>query len=202
MNVIIYTRVSTEDQSTAPQTLELSEYASRQGMTVKAEFSDIISGTRAKRPGLDAMLALVAQGGIDAILAVKLDRIGRSVLNVAQLMGSLDRLGCALICPGQGIDTRKSNAAGRLQLAMLSAVAAFERELIRERTIAGLRVARAKGIQLGRPSPSMASDPTAIVAAWRASNGSYRQLAGLLGGVSVSTAWRMAREVKDKTLVA
>lgn len=205
MNVLIYARVSTErkkdkngnllpGQTVEPQLLELRTHCTRNDWVIVQEFTDTISGTKAARPGLDAMLARITQPGVDAVLCVKLDRIGRSVLNVAKLVEHFDTLGVAFICPGQGIDTRKSNPAGRFQLAMLAAVAALERDMISERTKAGLAVVRANGTQLGRPSKRLIAQPAPVIAKWRETRGTYRELAKLLGGISHAYARQLARE--------
>lgn len=184
MNIALYSRVSTNDQDVAAQVLELRSHCSRQGWSVISEYTDIISGAKAVRPGLDALLERCASGGVDAMVVVKLDRLGRSLLNVAMLIKKLDDMGVALICSSQGIDTRKDNPCGRFQLNMLSAVAEFERSLIRERTRAGLAVARANGKVLGRPSQTLISETQRepILRQWEAHGrqGGYRALAVLL----------------------
>jgi DNA invertase Pin-like site-specific DNA recombinase len=97
------------------------------------------------------MMTRIRKGGIHAVLVAKLDRLGRSLPHLIQIVAELDSLGVGLIVPSQGIDTSTNNPAGRLQLNVLAAVAEFEREIIRDRTRAGLAVARAKGKRLGRP---------------------------------------------------
>jgi len=195
MNVIFYLRVSTDDQTLAPQRLELKDHAQRLGAVVVQEYSDVISGATAARPGLDALIARCAAGGVDAVLAVKIDRLGRSVLNVVGLIERLEAMGVGVICPGQGIDTRKDNPCGRMQYQIIAAVAEFERSMIRERTRAGLRVARANGKVLGRPSAKAVAPNlrASVIAQWRAEGGvGLRALASRLGGVSVATAQKWA----------
>jgi DNA invertase Pin-like site-specific DNA recombinase len=97
-------------------------------------------------------MTLVRRGRIDAIVCFKLDRLGRSLTHLAQLIGELQTNRVALICTSQGIDTSASNPAAQLQLNILCAVAEFEREIIRERVNAGLKAARARGARFGRPS--------------------------------------------------
>lgn len=80
-----------------------------------------------------------------------MDRLGRSLQHLAQLIGEFEIHGCALVSTSQGIDTSESNPAGRLQLNVLSAVAQFEREVIVERVRSGLDAAKARGVTLGRP---------------------------------------------------
>lgn len=177
--------------------MELREWAARQGAVVVAEYSDVISGAKAARAGLDALLARCTAGGIDAVVAVKIDRLGRSVLNVVGLIERLEGMGVGVICPSQGIDTRKDNPCGRMQYQIIAAVAEFERSMIRERTRAGLRVARAAGKTLGRVSPVAVpvGERSGIIAQWQSEGGvGLRELARRLGGVSVATASKWARE--------
>jgi putative DNA-invertase from lambdoid prophage Rac len=150
--IAIYYRVSTAEQTLDPQRIELQEYCQRKGWTVSAEYSDQISGSKFTRVGLDRMMADVRKHRIDVILCVKLDRLGRSLLHMAQLIFELDSNGVALICTSQPIDTSEENPAGRLTMHILIAMADFERSLIKERTLAGLKAARAKGARLGRPA--------------------------------------------------
>lgn len=197
MNIVTYLRVSTELQDHAPQRLELSEYCTRQGWSVAGEYTDTLSGARAERPGLEAMLERCRAGGIEAVCCVKLDRLGRSVINVVTLIADLEVMGVAVICTSQGIDTRAANPCGKMQYQIIAAVAEFEREMIRERTKAGLAVARAAGKKLGRPSPTLIAEParSGVIAQWRAEGGvGLRRLAERLGGVSVATARMLAME--------
>lgn len=97
-------------------------------------------------------MADMRRGRVSTVVAFKLDRLGRSLPHLAQLVGEMTAHNVALVIPAQGIDTSGSNPAGRLQMHVLMAVAEFEREIIRERVHSGLRAARARGTQLGRPS--------------------------------------------------
>ncbi len=196
MKCATYLRVSTTDQSVESQRLELTAFLKQRGMTLVQEFTDIMSGAKKDRPGLDSLMAAVGAGEIEAVVCVKLDRMGRSLAHFVAIAETLEKAGVALICTSQGIDTSKSNACGKFQVQVLMAVAAFERELIRERTRAGLAVAKANGKVLGRPSVLLpaAAEQQRIVLGWRASGGrDYRALGVALGGVSGSTAWRVAQ---------
>jgi hypothetical protein len=202
MNVALYYRVSTDDQSVAPQQQELRTYAQGRGWTVEAEFTDVISGSKSSRVSLDCMLSRLRLGDFDAVLVVKLDRLARSLSHFAQLVAEFDKHGVALVCPGQGIDTSKSNPAGRLQMHVLAAVAEFERSLIVERTKAGLAAARARGVKLGKPSKRIVPDHDQIVKAWLDEGGKQlRDLATRLGGVSVSTAFRLAQNERNRRMM-
>lgn len=199
MNVATYLRVSTTDQSIEGQRLELQTYAAQKGWTITHELGDTASGSKSDRPGLAALMVLVAERKIDAVLCVKLDRIARSLAHFGRLVELFEKSDVAFICTTQGIDTSRSNACGRLQMAVLAAVAEFERELIRERTKAGLVVARAAGKTLGKVSTKMPPPHAriAIVVTWRSEqrHGGYPELARRLGGVSRSTAMRVDKAV-------
>ena len=152
MRVVIYARVSTNKQTTDSQVVELRAYCGRRGWTDVREYTDKISGAKFSREGLDALMREVRKGRVDAVLAFKLDRLGRSLPHLAQLISEMTAHRVALVVPQQGIDTSASNPAAQLQLNILCAVAEFERDIIRERVYAGLTAARARGARLGRPS--------------------------------------------------
>lgn len=195
----IYLRVSTEVQSLEPQKKELRYWCGNNGVAMAdvVEFSDVMSGTKCGRAGLDAMLVAAGKGEIGMIVAVKLDRLARSMINFVELVGKLQRMGVALVVPGQNIDTRESSPCGRFQMQVLAAVAELEREFISERTKAGLAVVKARGVALGKPSRVLVADWRERIAAWKAETQGvdFRLLAKRLGGVSASTAWRKAKEV-------
>jgi DNA invertase Pin-like site-specific DNA recombinase len=152
MKIAIYLRVSTDRQTTDSQALELRDYCKRRGWDGAREFSDTVSGAKFSREGLDALMREVRKGSVDAIVAYKLDRLGRSLPHLAQLVSEMTAHRVALVIPAQGIDTSASNPASQLQLNILMAVAEFEREIIRERVNSGLRAARMRGARFGRPS--------------------------------------------------
>jgi len=199
MKIALYLRVSTDDQTVEPQQQELRAYAAQRNWTIVTEFTDVVSGSKSSRVSLDQLMADVRQKKFDGVMVVKLDRLARSLSHFAQLVAEFDKHGVALVCPGQGIDTSKSNPAGRLQMHVLAAVAEFERSLIIERTKAGLAAARARGVKLGKPSLRLAANYQEIVAQWLAEGSvQLRELATRLGGVSVSTAFRLAQEARNK----
>ena len=107
--------------------------------------------------GVDDLAARLGERGdllggrVDVLIVYKLDRLGRSLQHLAQLIGEFEAHGTALVATSQGIDTSESNPAGRLQMHVLAAVAEFERSVIRERINAGLAAARERGTILGRP---------------------------------------------------
>ncbi len=150
--IAIYGRVSTDSQSHDSQLREVRSYVDRRWPKAEiVEFTDTASGAKFTRKGLDAMMKEVRAGKIGTVAIYKLDRLGRSLQHLAQLLGELEVIGCALVATSQGIDTSDSNPAGRLVQNVLSAVAQFDRETIVERVNAGIAAARARGVKLGRP---------------------------------------------------
>src|SRR6185503_20288206 len=152
MKIAIYTRVSTDKQTHDSQLNELREYCRRRDWTGITEYADVISGAKFSRTGLDRLMADVRRGRLDVIICFKLDRLGRSLPHLAQIVGELTSHRVALVCPSQGIDTSGLNPASQLQLNILMAIAEFERSIIQERVTSGLRAAKAKGVKLGRPA--------------------------------------------------
>ena len=148
---IVYLRVSTAEQETDSQEHQVLAYCKVRGWQPPLILRDAASGASSSRPGLEQMLAQVRAGGVHQVVTYKLDRLGRSLTHLAIIVGELQMRNVALICTSQGIDTSKQNPVGQLQLGVLMAVAEFERALIKERTLAGLEVARKKGKRLGRP---------------------------------------------------
>lgn len=149
--VAIYARVSTDKQTCENQLIELRAVAERMGYTIAQEFIDEgISGTKANRPALDAMMKMATQRRFDMVMCWSLDRLGRSLTNLLQLLNELESRKIDLFFHQQAIDT--STPMGKMMFSILGALGAYERELIRERVIAGLHTAKAKGVKLGRPS--------------------------------------------------
>jgi DNA invertase Pin-like site-specific DNA recombinase len=150
--IAVYGRVSTDAQSHASQLREVRAYVRRRWPKAEVvEHLDKASGGKFTRPGLDSLMADVRRGRVDVLVIYKLDRLGRSLKELAQLIGEFETHGTALVATSQGIDTSESNPAGRLQMNVLLAVAEFERDLIRERVNAGLAAARESGTKSGRP---------------------------------------------------
>jgi putative DNA-invertase from lambdoid prophage Rac len=152
LSTAIYARVSTSDQYCENQLREVREYVARHGWKIAGEYVDEgFSGAKASRPALDRLMADAAKRKFDCIAVWKLDRFGRSVLHLNQQLDTLTRHGVRFIATSQGIDTDKSNPTASFLLQILAAVAMFEREIIRERTLSGIRAAQAAGKHVGRP---------------------------------------------------
>jgi putative DNA-invertase from lambdoid prophage Rac len=144
-------RVSTSDQKLDSQEKELMRSCKMRGWKNATVYADKMSGAATTRPALERLLHDMRAGKIERLVCFKLDRVGRSLTHLALIVDEMARLNVPLICTSQGIDTSESNPCGKFQLAVLMAVAEFERGIIRERVNAGLAAAKERGVQLGRP---------------------------------------------------
>ena len=150
--IVIYARVSTDNQCHDSQLDEVRGYCKRRGWVVAEEITDVASGGKCSREGLDRLMVQIRRGKVGTVVVFRLDRLARSLSHLAQMLGEFQQHQTALVCPGQGIDTSNTNPAAQLQVNILAAVAQFERELIVERIKAGVNAAKARGVKLGRPS--------------------------------------------------
>jgi DNA invertase Pin-like site-specific DNA recombinase len=139
----IYCRVSTNDQSVETQLLDLREFAKQRGFEVVNEYTDVISGTKAKRPGLDRLMADARRRRFDIVIVVAFDRMARSVKHFLEVLDELNRLGVEFISLRENIDT--CGALGRALLTIIAAIAELERSIIVERVRAGMRRAKLEG---------------------------------------------------------
>lgn len=148
--VAIYCRVSTQDQTTLNQELILKDYCERQGWEIYSIYKEEgISGAKESRPVLDSMLQDMRKGLFDGIVVWKLDRLGRSLQHLLQILQELQNRRVRLIITDMGIDT--DTPQGKLFFSIVGAFAEFERAIIRERIIAGLERRRKQGKKMGRP---------------------------------------------------
>lgn len=172
-----YTRVSTATQD--PQ-LQLDALVAS-GVERRDIFSDITSGRKAAsdRPGMARLLEHATDG--DTVVVWRIDRLGRSLIDVLNTVTSLSNAGVAVRSLADGIDP--STSTGRLMLNLMATLAEYERELIVERLNAGIASARAAGTTLGRPSldPTTVADKLTIVARERARGKTASTAAGLVG---------------------
>jgi DNA invertase Pin-like site-specific DNA recombinase len=144
----LYLRVSTVDQHPETQLHDLRALAAQRGFDIVREYTDRISGTRAKRPGLGELLHDARRGQFDVVLVWAFDRIARSVKHFLEVLDELNHLSIEFVSFRENIDT--GGALGRAVVIIIGAVAELERNLIIERVRAGMRRARLEGRHIGR----------------------------------------------------
>ena len=145
----IYVRVSTADQDCQPQLEALHHYVTARGWSAKEYADRGVSGAKERRPGLDALLSAARHREVAVVVVTKLDRLARSLHQLVALGREFEALGVDLVVTDQAVDT--TTPAGRLLFHVLAAIAEFERSLIRDRVVAGLRRAQERGTRSGRP---------------------------------------------------
>ena len=145
---VLYMRVSTLDQRPETQLFDLRQMAAQRGYEIVQEYVDRISGAKAKRPGLDQMMADARRGNFDVVLVWASDRIARSVVHFLQLLDELSRLNIEYASFREQIDT--GGPLGRAIVVIIGAIAELERSLIVERVRAGMRRAKLDGTHIGR----------------------------------------------------
>lgn len=185
----LYARVSTLDQHAEAQLHALHAYAAARGLTATDYTDNGVSGAKDRRPALDRLLADARRRTVDLVVITKLDRLARSVRHLVTLTGELEALGVDLVVLDQSIDT--STPSGRLLFTVLASIAEFERDLIVERTNAGLAAARRRGARFGRPPVTDARTRDRI-RRLRAAGHSLRTIATQLD-VSTMTVSRVLR---------
>jgi DNA invertase Pin-like site-specific DNA recombinase len=145
----IYVRVSTPDQHVESQLYDLRELASQRGFEVVHEYEDRgVCGKKARRPGLDLLMADARRKRFSVVLVAAFDRIARSTRNFLQVIDELDSMGVEFISRRENVDT--SGPMGRLFVTIISAIAELERSLVVDRVKSGMRRAKLEGRQIGR----------------------------------------------------
>jgi DNA invertase Pin-like site-specific DNA recombinase len=191
--VAIYARVSTSEQTVEPQRFTLRAYAGARSLELVGEYVDHgVSGAKDRRPALDKLLVDARRRRFDVLACTKLDRLARSVHHLTSLGRELEALGIDLVVLDQAIDT--STPSGRLLFHVLGSIAEFERDLVRERTRAGLAAARRRGKRLGRPEAEV--DRCALAQGLRAGS-SVSELARRLGLARSTVRRILADEVAE-----
>jgi DNA invertase Pin-like site-specific DNA recombinase len=161
----LYARVSTNDQQTLPmQNRALQEYAARRGWTVAMQVREVGSGA-ARRQARERLIEAARRREIDVVLVWRLDRWGRSVTDLLATLQELEHLGVGFVSLTEALDL--TTPAGRAMAGLLAIFAEFEREILRERTRAGLAHARKNGKRLGRPATA-AVHATRVLQMYRA----------------------------------
>src|SRR3954451_12559145 len=189
--IAVYERVSTLEQTTENQLLELRRYVEARGWAATEYVDNGVSGAKDRRPALDQLTSDVRRHKFDAVVCWRLDRLGRNLRHLVLLLDEWQARGVAFVTLGEGIDT--STAAGRLVAGVLGSIAEFERARIQERIMAGLARARAQGKRLGRR-------PSTAAGHLEACTGLSHAAAATKLGISVATVkrWRRARRVGSK----
>ena len=174
--VAFYLRVSTDSQTVENQRLELQAVADRLGWTIIEELADEgISGSKGRdqRPAFDRLMQMVTRKEIDLIACWSVDRLGRSLQHLVSFLAEINERNVGLYLHTQGLDT--TTPAGRAMFSMLSVFADFERSILRERIMAGLKRSTKKS---GRPSldPEKAERIKATLASGLSINATARKL--------------------------
>ena len=187
LRAAVYARVSTLDQEPENQLGELRRYVGARSWTAVEYVDKGVSGSKDRRPALDALIKDAKRRRFDVLVCWRLDRLGRSLKHLVTLLDELQALGVAFVSLHEGIDA--TTPAGKLQMHILAAIAEFEQARIAERVSAGLARAKKQGKKLGRPERTV---PETVLAPVRGL--SIREAAKRLG-VSRSTAhrWLAAR---------
>jgi len=190
--VALYLRVSTLEQDTTNQRRELEAMAERHGWEIVNVFEDNgVSGFKTKRPGLDKLMKAVSRREIDMVMAWSVDRLGRSLQGLLDVLTELRTKQIDLYLHVQGIDT--SCPSGKAMFQMLGVFSEFEREMIRERVLSGMARAKSQGKHCGRPKT--ATDVEKAIKATLA-GGIGMIKAAKLHQVGVGTVQRIAREMR------
>ena len=145
---VLYTRVSSVDQHPETQLCDLRPLAAARGYEIVGEYTDTISGSKAKRPGLDQLMADARRGRFDIVLVWAFDRMARSVKHFLEILDDLNHLNVEFVSFRENIDT--GGPLGRAMVIIVGAIAELERSLIVERVKAGMRRAKLEGRQIGR----------------------------------------------------
>ena len=149
--VAIYTRVSTLDQTVENQLIELRDHCSKMGWEITQEYADKgLSGTlsRDKRPALNALIKDGYRKKFDAVVCWDISRIGRSMKELVLFLSDMKDRNIGIVSVRQGFDT--STSMGEIMFQFVGILSSWEREMIRERTLAGLERAKSEGKTLGR----------------------------------------------------
>jgi len=182
-----YARVSTHDQNLESQ-LDALENAGCEKI-----FQDHASGAKTARPGLDEALEYARKG--DTLVVWRLDRLGRTLVHLVQTVTQLEQRGVGFKSLQESIDT--TNSSGRLVFHIFSALAEFERNLIRERTKAGLAAARARGRKGGRPKKLDRKKTQLLYQLYDAKEHTVKEICQILG-ISKPTLYDYPRRRREE----
>ncbi len=179
--VAIYTRVSTLDQTIDNQLIELRDHCSKMGWEIVKEYADEgLSGTlsREKRPALNSLIKDAYRKRFDSVVCWDISRIGRSMKELVLFLSDMKDKGVGICSVRQGFDT--STSMGEIMFQFVGILSSWEREMIRERTLAGLERAKSEGKTLGRRKVTN-DTMTAKILELRAAKKSIREIASEVG---------------------
>lgn len=147
--IAIYARVSTDEQTVDSQLRDLREFVGNRGWETAKEFVDVgVSGSRDSRPAWNELWDAIQKGRVRTLVVHALDRLGRSLPHLVKIISTLTEKNVALVSFRENIDL--STSTGRMVAGLFSVLADYESEIIRERTKAGMRAAKARGSQIGK----------------------------------------------------
>jgi len=193
----IYARVSTPDQHVETQLYDMRKLAAQRGFEVSREYCDRgISGSKARRPGLDAMMADARRGEFSVLLVAAFDRVARSTKNFLEIVDELHELGIEFVSAREAIDT--TGPMGRMFITLIGSIAELEKSILVERIRAGMRRARMEGQRLGRAPLNI--DHNALVRDRLA--GMSLTNAAKKYGVSRASVVRFVREAQQRKAAA
>ncbi len=175
--VCLYCRVSTTHQTSDNQLRELRAVAERMGYEIISEFIDNgISGAKSRkdRPALEEMMKMATKRQFEVVMCWSIDRLGRSLQHLVEILNELQAMKIDLFFMQQGMDT--TTPSGRMIFSVFGAIGEFERNLIRERVIAGQQRAKASGVHIGRPT-KMNDGMRSAIKVMHANGMSIRQIA-------------------------
>lgn len=182
-----YARVSTQEQSLDRQIDALKANGAER------IYQEKITGTKASRPQLDRMLETLRAG--DTLIVCDFSRLSRSTKDLISLVERLNEMGVELISIKEKLDT--TTATGKMMLTMISALVQFERDILAERTMEGLKASRARGRMGGRPKAANEATKKKAIALYNANSMTNKEIADY-AGVSTATLSRWIRESKEK----
>ena len=190
-SVIIYARVSTREQNVDMQITDLHQYAEARKLKVVREYVDYASGAKTDRTNYKKLFDDVRKRKTDVVLVWKFDRFARSTRELINALEEFNNLGVDFISYKENIDT--STPAGKILFTMISAFAEFERAIIRERVVAGMEKAKARGARIGRPKiPPFTIEK---VVEMRGRGSSYKEITKKLK-ISKSAYYKILQAVK------
>ena len=192
--VAIYTRVSTLDQTIDNQLIELREHCSKMGWEIVKEYADEgLSGTlsRDKRPALNSLIKDAYRKKFDSVVCWDISRLGRSMKELILFLSDMKDKGVGICSVRQGFDT--STSMGEIMFQFVGILSSWEREMIRERTLAGLERAKREGKTLGRRKVTN-DTMTAKIIELRTAKKSLKEISSEVG-VSIATVHRELKKV-------